>query len=153
TDVHKEVLHSVDATAELTEMVAGLESLETCPEGLFVVGSGVDIAPIKWQLQTATSLAVTAPDQPETALARGAALGSTNAPLFAPSTAAVAYGQAPGTGAVALAAVAPGYFYVPDVPAGGEPGEEELAYSAVPDEDADALTEVIATAEYGSLGE
>ena len=150
TDVHKELLHGADATAELIEMVAGLESLETCPAGLFVVGSGVDVAPIKSRLQTATSLAVSAPEEPETALARGAALAAANAPLFASSTAALAYAQDPATGEVNLDAVAPGYFYVPDVPAGGEPGPDELAYSAVPDEEADALTEVMDTADNDS---
>jgi hypothetical protein len=147
SDVHKELLHSADATAEVIEMVAGLESLETCPAGLFVVGSGVDVAPIKSRLETETSLAVTTPEEPETALARGAALASANAPLFASSTAALAYAQDPGTGEVDLDAVAPGYFYVPDAPSAGEPGEEELAYSALPDEEADALTEVMDTAE------
>jgi hypothetical protein len=147
TDVHKEPLHGADATAELAEMVAGLESLETRPEGLFLVGSGVDIAPIKPRLQTVTPLAVTAPQEPETALARGAALASANAPLFASSTAALAYAQDRGTGEVDHDAVAPGYFYVPDAPAGGQSGGEELAYSAVPDDEANALTEVMDTAE------
>jgi hypothetical protein len=151
TDLRKEPLNTVDDAAEVTEMIACLESRETCPKGLFVVGSGVDIAPITPQLQTATSLLVTAPEEPETALARGAALASANAPLFASSTAALAYAQNPGTGEVDLDAVAPGCFYVSDVPSGGEQGEEELAYSAVPDEEADALTEVIDTAEDGSL--
>jgi hypothetical protein len=128
---------------ELIEMVAGLESLETCPAGLFVVGSGVDVAPIKSWLETTTSLAVTAPGEPETALARGAALAAANAPLFASSTAALAYAQDPGTGEVNLDAVAPGYFNVPDASAGAEPGQEELAYSAVPDDEADALTEIM----------
>jgi hypothetical protein len=153
SDVHKELLHSADATAEVIEMVAGLESLETCPAGLFVVGSGVDVAPIKSRLETETSLAVTTPEEPETALARGAALASANAPLFASSTAALAYAQDPGTGEVDLDAVAPGYFYVPDAPSGGEPGEEELAYSALPDEEADALTEVMDTAQGDSPNE
>jgi hypothetical protein len=146
TDVHKELMHSADATDELIEMVAGFQSLETCLAGLFVVGSGVDTAPIKSRLETETSLMVIAPEEPETALARGAALASANAPLFASSTAALAYAQDPGTGEVDLDAVAPGHFYVPDAPSGGEPGEEELAYSAVPDEEADALTEVIDSA-------
>ncbi|MGO9928616.1 MAG: hypothetical protein ACLPLP_21510 [Mycobacterium sp.] len=151
TDLRKEPLNTVDDAAEVTEMIACLESRETCPEGLFVVGSAVDIGPITPQLQTATSLLVTAPEEPETALARGAALASANAPLFASSTTALAYAQNPGTGEVDLDAVAPGYFYVSDVPPGGEQGEEELAYSAVPDEEADALTEVMHTAQDGSL--
>src|SRR5262249_4959425 len=71
-----------------------------------------------------------------TALARGAALASANAPLFVGSTAARAYAQDPGTGAVLPYAVAPGHY---DVPAGADAGDA-LAYSAVPDESADAYT-------------
>jgi hypothetical protein len=85
-DVHKEQIYAEsydEATAQLTEMVAGLEALESPPEGLFVVGSGVDIAPIKPHLEAATSLDVSVPEERETALARGAALASANAPLFA----------------------------------------------------------------------
>src|SRR5262249_49115799 len=91
-DVHKE-RGKRTSTAELMEMVAGLDELPTRPGGLFVVGSRVDVAPIKPWLEEATSLSVSAPEEPETALARGAALASANAPLFASSTAAMAYAQ------------------------------------------------------------
>src|SRR6516225_1825005 len=53
-DVQKEQLHSTSgeiATAELMEMVAGLDELPTRPGGLFVVGSGVDIVSIKSDLE------------------------------------------------------------------------------------------------------
>ncbi|MDT5354213.1 MAG: hypothetical protein QOJ56_2745, partial [Mycobacterium sp.] len=83
---------------------------------------------------------VSAPEEPETALARGAALASANAPLFSSSTAALAYAQDPGTGAINPYAVAPGYF---DVAVDGASGEQALAYSAVPDEDANAYTAVV----------
>ena len=102
-DVHKQQLcgaSSDEATAQLAGMVAGLEELESAPDGVFLVGSGVDISSIKPALESATSLDVSAPEEPETALARGAALASANAPLFASSTAALAYAQDPGTGAV-----------------------------------------------------
>ena len=89
---------SDEATAQLTGMLAGLEEAELTPGGVFVVGSGVDIASIKPALESATSLSVSAPEEPQTALARGAALASANAPLFASSTAALAYAQDPGTG-------------------------------------------------------
>jgi len=62
---------------------------------VFVVGSGVDIPLIKPALEAATSLELSVPDEPEMALARGAALASANAPLFASSTAALAYAQDP----------------------------------------------------------
>ena len=103
------------AVAELTTMVSGAEALETRPDGVFLVGSGIDLPLIKPALEAATALPVTAPEEPETALARGAALASANAPLFVSSTAARAYAQDPGTGAVLPYAVAHGYY---DVPAG-----------------------------------
>ena len=106
--------------------------------------TGVDVAAIKPQLETVTSLPVTAAEEPETALAWGAALASANAPLFASSTAALAYAQDPGTGAVDPYAVSPGYLAAPDVPFGTELGEEDLAYSAVPDEEAEAHTAALA---------
>ena len=140
TDVHRQPLPpGSDPIAELSAMASGAEALETRPDGLFVVGSGVDIAPIKAQLEAATALTVNAPEEPETALARGAALASANAPLFSSSTAALAYAQDPGTGAINPYAVAPGYF---DVAVDGASGEQALAYSAVTDEDADAYTAV-----------
>jgi hypothetical protein len=117
-------------------MVSGAEGLETRPDGVFVVGSGVDVPLIKPTLEAATTLPLSVPEEPDTALARGAALASAHAPLFVSSTAARAYAQDPGTGAVLPYAVAPEYF---DVPAGAEAGDA-LAYSAVPDELADAYT-------------
>ena len=89
-----------EAVAELVEMVKGVHEMEGCPEGVFVVGSGVDIPLIKPALEAATSLPVSAPEEPEMALARGAALASANAPFFASSTTALAYPQEPGTAEV-----------------------------------------------------
>jgi hypothetical protein len=141
TEVHRQPLSpGSDPVAELSALASGAEALETRPDGLFLVGSGVDIAPLKPQVEAATSLIVSAPEEPETALARGAALASANAPLFSSSTAALAYAQDPGTGAIDPYAIAPGYF---DVAVDGASGEQALAYSAVPDEDADAYTAVV----------
>ncbi|MDR3664947.1 MAG: hypothetical protein P4L86_31935 [Mycobacterium sp.] len=140
-DVHEEQLDSASgqvATAELMGMVAGLDELPARPGGLFVVGRGVDIAPFKPHLEEATSLTVNAPEEPETALARGAALASANAPLFASSTAALAYAQDLGTGAVDVSAL-PEYLSI----TGAELGEDDLAYSAVADDEAVAPTVVI----------
>jgi hypothetical protein len=139
SDVHKELIPG-DGVAELARMLAGLDELETRPQSVFIVGTGVDIATIKPQLETLTALPVTAAEEPETALAWGAALASANAPLFASSTAALAYAQDPGTGAVDPFAVSPGYLAAPDVPFGTELGEDDLAYSAVPDEEAEVHT-------------
>jgi hypothetical protein len=140
TDVHKELMSGGHRIAELAGMVAGLEALATRPQSVFIVGSGVDVAAIKPQLESMTTLPVTAAEEPETALAWGAALASANAPLFASSTAALAYALDPGTGAVDPYAVSPGYLAAPDVPFGATLGEDDLAYSAVPDEEADAHT-------------
>jgi hypothetical protein len=136
-DVHREALPDDDeaAVAHLASMVSGAETLATHPDAVFVVGSGVDIPMIKPALEAATTLPLTAPEEPDTALARGAALASANAPLFASSTAALAYAQDPGTGAIDPFAVAPGYF---DAPA--DAGAAALAYSAVPDGIDDAFT-------------
>jgi uncharacterized membrane protein YgcG len=139
TDVHRQPLTpGRDSLAELAALASGAESLGTRPDGLFLVGSGgVDIAALKPQLEAATGLIVSAPEEPETALARGAALASANAPLFTSSTEALAYAQDPGTGFINPYAVAPGYF---DVATDGATGEQALAYSAVADEDGDAYT-------------
>jgi hypothetical protein len=139
SEVHKELIPG-NSVAELAGMLAGLDELETQPQSVFIVGTGVDIAAIKPQLETMTALPVTAAEEPETALAWGAALASANAPLFASSTAALAYAQDPGTGAVDPFAVSPGCLVAPDVPIGTELGEDDLAYSALPDEEAQVHT-------------
>jgi hypothetical protein len=148
-EVHRRLLPEDEdhAVAELVEMASGAESLQAHPDGLLVVGSGVDIPMIKPALEAATSLRLSIPEEPETALARGAALASANAPLFASSTAALAYALDPGTGEVdplMLAGSFPGYLPeyrpIPQVPVNAKPGKDNVAYSAVPDEDADANT-------------
>jgi hypothetical protein len=137
TEVRRQALPDDDeaAVTQLASMVSGAETLEMRPDAVFVVGSGIDIPMIKSALEAATTLPLTAPEEPETALARGAALASAHAPLFASSTAALAYAQDPGTGAIDPFAVAPGYF---ETPAGA--GANALAYSAVADDFDDART-------------
>ncbi len=155
SEVHRRALadDEDEAVAELVDLVSGAEALETRPEGVVVVGSGVDIPLIKPALEAATSLALSAPDEPEMALAHGAALASANAPLFASSTAALAYALDPGTGEVdplALAGEVPGllpayqpeYRSVPEPPADADKGKPNVAYSAVDDEDAEAHTTI-----------
>ncbi len=80
------------ALAELTSAVAGLEHLGAPPECVFVVGSGESVAAIGRHVEAATSLPVSAPDEPELALARGAALAGARAPLFEAATVSRAYG-------------------------------------------------------------
>ncbi|MGC2654469.1 MAG: hypothetical protein WA317_12915, partial [Mycobacterium sp.] len=91
-DVRRQPMRSADTPAE---MVTELTARESPPDGLFVVGCGVDITTVKPQLETATRLPVSVPEEPELALARGAALASASAPLFIASTTALAYAQDP----------------------------------------------------------
>ena len=123
--------HGVIA-AELAAMVAGLDARGSWPDGVFLIGCGTDIVSIKPALEAATSLVVSAPEEPDMALARGAALASANAPLFASSTAALAYALDPGTGEVSPRGLTPTYL---DVSANADLGERVLAYSALNDED------------------
>ena len=143
TDVKREQLPADDdqAVAKLVSLVSAAEGLDEPPDGLLVVGSGVDIPLIKPALEEATSLPLSVPEQPATALARGAALASANAPLFASSTAAQAYALDPGTGSVSQHAHEPGYLAVAEA-ASGEPGADALAYSAVADDSAAVYTQL-----------
>jgi hypothetical protein len=133
------------AVAELAGLAATADTLEAQPDGLFVVGSGVDIPMIKPALEAATSLELSVPEEPEMALARGAALASANAPLFASSTAALAYTQDPDTGEVDPWVLAGSFAACP--PADAKAGVANVAYSAVPDEDADADTGIAGQAD------
>ncbi|WP_231123229.1 hypothetical protein [Mycobacterium asiaticum] len=123
-DIHRQPLAADDdaAVAQLASLVSEAEALQTRPDAVFVVGSGVDVPMIKPALEAATTLPVTAPEEPETALAWGAALASANTPLFSSSTAAQAWAQDPGTGAYTPLALDPVHF---------ENVESGLAYSAV----------------------
>jgi hypothetical protein len=137
TDVFRQALPADDdaAVTQLAAMVSGAEALEAQPDAVFVVGSGIDIPMIKPALEAATTLPLTAAEEPDTALARGAALASAHAPLFASSTAALAYAQDPGTGEIDPFAVAPGYFETPATMDGNA-----LAYSAVAEDFDEAYT-------------
>ncbi|MBU8820112.1 hypothetical protein KL864_29965 [Mycolicibacterium goodii] len=88
-------LHSTDAMAVLTDMAAAVAAQETPPDGMFIVGSGVDVSSVKEHLQHLVSMPVNAPEEPELALARGAALASAHAPAFEASTVGLAYSQDP----------------------------------------------------------
>jgi hypothetical protein len=138
TAVQREELPEDDdqAVATLVNLLSAAEGLDERPDGVLVVGSGVDIPLIKPALEVATSLPLSVPEAPDTALARGAALASANAPLFASSTAALAYALDPGTGSVSQHAHAPGYLAVAEAVPGAEPGADALAYSAVADDSA-----------------
>ena len=116
--------------AQLATMLAGLDARRSRADGVLLIGCGTDIVSIKPALEAVTSLDVSAPEEPDMALARGAALASANAPLFASSTAALAYALDPGTGEVSPRAFNPTYL---DVSANADLGDEVLAYSALGD--------------------
>jgi hypothetical protein len=86
-------LHSADTIAVLTEMVTSLQAEKSMPHGMFVVGSNVDVTAVKAHLDDLVSVPVIAPEEPQLALARGAALASANAPRFDASTVGLAYSQ------------------------------------------------------------
>ncbi len=88
-------LHSQDAMAVLADMAAAVDAQDDRPQGMFVVGSGVDVGSVKSHLEHLVSLPVHAPDEPEMALARGAALAAANAPAMEASTVGLAYSQDP----------------------------------------------------------
>jgi uncharacterized membrane protein YgcG len=88
-------LHSGDAMAMLAEMAAAVDRQDAPPQAMFVVGSGVDVSAVKSHLGDLVSIPVHAPDEPELALARGAALAAANAPAFEASTVGLAYSQDP----------------------------------------------------------
>ncbi|MEB3020395.1 hypothetical protein K6T79_04985 [Mycolicibacter sp. MYC098] len=136
-EIHRQQLSNDDdrAVGELTKLAAGAKNLESHPDGLFVVGSGVNVAMIKPELDKVSELPVIAPEEPELALARGAALASAHAPLFSSSTRALAWAQDPGTGEFNPALVSAGYAYVAsdEVDYNATVDNEPLAYSAVPD--------------------
>lgn len=99
-------LHSTDAMAVLGDMAAAVATADTSPQGMFVVGSGVDVTAVQAHLAELLDIPVNAPGDADLALARGAALASASAPMFDAATAGLAYSAAPGGGAVAAAPLA-----------------------------------------------
>jgi hypothetical protein len=133
-DLHRRHLESASQgaiAAELAAMIAGLDAQGAWPEGVFLIGCGTDIVGIKTALAAITPLDVSAAEEPDMALARGAARASANAPLFASSTAALAYALDPGTGEVSPRGPAPTYL---DISANADLGERVRAYSALNDD-------------------
>lgn len=124
--------HAGGLAAELATMVAGLDARGSRADGVFLVGCGTDIVALKSTLEAATPLPVTGPEEPDMALARGAALASANAPLFASSTAALAYALDPSSGELSPPALGPTYL---DVWGHADVGTDARAYSAVADDD------------------
>jgi hypothetical protein len=88
-------LHDGDAIAVVAEMITSLENQEPVAQGMFVVGSDVDVTAVKAHLQDLVSVPVIAPEEPQLALARGAALASASAPRYDTCTIGLAYSQDP----------------------------------------------------------
>ncbi len=88
-------LHGADAIAVVAEMVTDLDVQDSVAQGLFVVGSGVDVTAVKAHLKDLVSVPVIAPEEPRLALARGAALASAHAPRYDTTTIGLAYSQDP----------------------------------------------------------
>lgn len=86
-------LHNVDALAVLTEMVTGLEEGWSRPDGIYLLGSGLDLNSVKHHLESQMTVPLSVPGEPEMALARGAALASATAPEFDAMTIGIAYSQ------------------------------------------------------------
>ena len=151
TGVRREPLqlswHGGDTVVQLAAMITSVNTRQAHPEGVFLVGRGIDIAALKPALEAVTPLRVSAPEEPEMALARGAALASASAPLFVSSTSALAYALDPGTGEVNQYPPAE-YLSAAEVS-----GSEPIAYGGVPDEDADADTVVMRAVTVGGPDE
>ncbi|OBJ10128.1 hypothetical protein A5624_16370 [Mycobacterium sp. 1482292.6] len=136
-DLHRRQIGDARAgglAVELASMVSGLDARGSRADGVFVIGCGTDIVALKSTLEAATPLPVTGPEEPDMALARGAALASANAPLFASSTAALAYALDPGTGEMNPPGLGPTYL---DVWGHADVDTDVRAYSAVADNDED----------------
>jgi hypothetical protein len=93
--VLSQTLHSGDAIAVVADMVTDPSVQDSGAEGLFVVGSAVDVTAVKERLADLVGVPVMAPEEPQLALARGAALASASAPRYDASTVGLAYSQDP----------------------------------------------------------
>lgn len=71
----------------LASLVNPLKGHDNAPDGVFLLGLGTDVSDLTDPLGEAIALPVNSPDQPELALARGAALASAQEPDFEASTA------------------------------------------------------------------
>ena len=103
-------LQPADVMADLREMIVSLERLADQPDGVFVVGSGIDVAEAKTHISTVTTLPVHAPDDADLALARGAALAAAQAPRYEATTVGLAPARdTDDTGALATQLADAGY--------------------------------------------
>ncbi len=139
--VRRVVLPADDASAEaeLAGLAAAVDGLDVRPGGLFLVGSAVDVGVLKSRLDAVSPIPISVPEEPDLALARGAALASAHAPLFDSSTSAVAWARDPATGAVDPGLIALVHTHLSDSPVDYDAtaAVAPLAYSAVGGDDPD----------------
>ena len=88
-------LHGGDVTDVLPDMVTTLENRSPNPGSVFLVGSRSAVCSVKSSLEKLISQPVIVPEEPEFALARGAALAAANVPDAEASTCGLAYSQDP----------------------------------------------------------
>lgn len=125
--------------AELAAIAAGAATSTSHPDGIFVVGSGVNVGAVTATLAAASPIPLSVPENPETSLARGAALAGAHAPLLESSTSALAWARDPGTGVVGSARTGLRHGESGFAECGDESARyevEPLAYSAVGGDDA-----------------
>lgn len=133
TRLFRQFLADGDATAAVESVAERLNTPETRPDGLFLVCTAADATAIRPRLEATVGREVCEPAEPQTALARGAALASTQVTRAVEyPTAALAYTQEADS-----SAISPGYYDIPGLEA------DDLAYSAVPDEEDETATELI----------
>jgi len=145
-DVWRRLLPDDDeeAVAALVEMVKGADEMDVHPQEVVAVGFGVDMALIKPELEGATSLPVNVSDEPDMALARGAALAAAHAPPFAASTAALAQavGRATDCAHTALLYVEPDTATLAAVDT-ADGGISDVRRRFLPDDDEEAVAALV----------
>ena len=131
TRIFRQALDDGDATAAVDTVADRLNAAHTSPDGLFLICAEGDSTALRPRLEATVDHEVCEPAEPRAALARGAALASARLVGVEVESAALAYTQEPASGALG-----PCYYDIPGFDA------DDLAYSAVPDEDAEAVTEI-----------
>jgi hypothetical protein len=107
TEVASRSMDDTDPLCQLADMLGCLDDREVRPQGLFIGGSGRDLVRVKSHLEATFALPVIVPEEPDWALARGAALIAANAPHFEASTIGLAYAQDPDGGELVASTVLP----------------------------------------------
>ncbi|MGV0624943.1 hypothetical protein [Mycolicibacter minnesotensis] len=137
TRIFRQPLDDGDATAAAATAADRLNAAETTPDSLFLICSAADSTALRPQLEATFDHEVCEPTEPNTALARGAALACARLTdtgavpqALGTATAALAYTQEPESGVAA-------YYDIPGFDA------DDLAYSAVLDDEADDPTTFI----------